>query len=154
NRRVTGINAINISEGDELIDVQLTDGRSDVILTTREGMAIRFSETDAREMGSATSGVRGITLSEGDYVVGSVVFYNGATLPVVSEKGMGKRTAVDDYRKQRRGGKGVINIRTTPKTGKVVSIKRVVPGDQLMVITKKGIVNRQSVDGIRVIGRN
>src|SRR5690606_22986304 len=105
-------------------------------------------------MGRATTGVRGITLSEGDYVVGMVVISNGATLLVVSEKGMGKRTAVDDYRKQRRGGKGVINIRTTPKTGKVVSIKRVVPGDQLMVITKKGIVNRQSVDGIRVIGRN
>ncbi|MEX0912500.1 MAG: DNA gyrase C-terminal beta-propeller domain-containing protein, partial [Gemmatimonadota bacterium] len=154
NPRVTGINAINISEDDELIDVQLTDGQSEVILATREGMAIRFDESDAREMGRATTGVRGISLSGEDYVIGMVVISDGATLLVVSERGMGKRTAVDDYRKQRRGGKGVINIRTAPKVGKVVSIKRVVPDDELIVITRKGIVNRQSVDGIRVIGRN
>jgi DNA gyrase subunit A len=154
NPRVTGINAINVSEGDVLIDVQLTDGRSDIILATREGMAIRFNETDAREMGRATTGVRGVSLSGEDYVIGMVVSGGDATLLVVSERGMGKRTAVDDYRKQRRGGKGVINIKTTPKTGKVVSIKRVVPGNELMVITKNGIVNRQSVDAIRVIGRN
>ena len=154
NPRVTGINAINITDGDSLIDVQLTDGKSDVILATREGMAIRFNETDAREMGRATTGVRGILLTKEDYVIGMVVVAGEATLLVVSEKGMGKRTDVEDYRKQRRGGKGVINIKTTPKTGKVVAIKRVVPGDELMVITKKGIVNRQSVDGIRVIGRN
>ncbi|MQA90267.1 MAG: DNA gyrase subunit A [Gemmatimonas sp.] len=154
NPRVTGINAINIAPGDILIDVQLTDGESDVILATREGMAIRFHEADAREMGRATTGVRGINLSGNDFVIGMVVISNGATLLVVSEKGMGKRTIVDGYRKQRRGGKGVINIRTSAKTGKVISIKRVVPGDELMVITRRGVVNRQSVDGIRVIGRN
>ena len=154
NPRVTGVNAINISEGDRLIDVQLTDGQSDVVLATREGMAIRFKESDVREMGRATTGVRGISLVGKDYVIGMVVLKDDATLLVVSEKGMGKRTALEDYRKQRRGGKGVINIRTSPKTGKVISIKRVVPGNQLMVVTKQGVVNRQSVDGIRVIGRN
>jgi DNA gyrase subunit A len=154
NPRVTGINAINVTEGDVLIDVQVTDGQSDVVLATRAGMAIRFHEDNVREMGRATTGVRGITLQGSDYVVGMVVLKDGATLLVVAERGMGKRTALDDYRKQRRGGKGVINIRTTPKTGKVVSIRRVVPGDELMVITKNGIVNRQAVDGIRVIGRN
>jgi DNA gyrase subunit A len=154
NPRVTGINAINVLEGDILIDVQLTDGQSEVLLATHDGMAIRFKETNVREMGRATTGVRGISLQGNDYVVGMVVLNEGATVMIVAEKGMGKRTAIGDYRLQRRGGKGVINIRTTPKTGKVVSIKRVVPGDELMVITKHGVVNRQSVDGIRVIGRN
>jgi len=154
NPRVTGINAINVLEDDVLIGVQLTDSESDVVLATREGLAIRFHESDVREMGRATTGVRGISLQGKDYVVGMVVLRTDATLLVISERGMGKRTDVQDYRKQRRGGKGVINLRTSPKTGKVVSIKRVEPGDELMVITKAGIVNRQSVDGIRVIGRN
>jgi DNA gyrase subunit A len=154
NPRVTGINAINIVEGDELIDVQLTDGQSDVVLATRGGMAIRFHEGDVREMGRATTGVRGITLAGGDLVIGMVVLNSGTTLLVVTEKGMGKRTDLDDYRLQRRGGKGVINIRTNTKTGQVVGIKPVVPGDELMLITRNGIVIRQSVNGIRVIGRN
>jgi DNA gyrase subunit A len=154
NPRVTGINAINVLEGDELIDVQLTDGTSDVVLATRGGLAIRFSERDVREMGRATTGVRGIGLLEGDRVIGRVVLKGGTTLLVVTENGMGKRTEIDEYRLQRRGGKGVINVRTTDKTGRVVAIKPVVPGDELMVITRNGIVNRQSVDGIRVIGRN
>jgi DNA gyrase subunit A len=154
NPRVTGINAINVTDGDVLIDVQLTDGLSDVVLATREGMAIRFAETDVRDMGRATTGVRGISLSPTDVVVGMVVMKEGATLLVIAENGIGKRTDLDAYRKQRRGGKGVINIKTSPKTGKVISIKRVVPGNELMVITKAGVVNRQSVDGIRVIGRN
>jgi DNA gyrase subunit A len=154
NPRVTGINAININEGDELIDVQLTDGKSNVVLATRDGMAIRFQETDVREMGRATAGVRGITLTEGDVVIGMVILMSGTTLLVVTERGMGKRTEIDAYRLQRRGGKGVINVKTTPKTGRVVAIKPVVPEDELMVITKHGVVNRQSVEGIRVIGRN
>ncbi|HET8654816.1 MAG TPA: DNA gyrase subunit A [Longimicrobiaceae bacterium] len=154
NPRVTGINAINVLEGDELIDVQLTDGTSDVVLATRGGLAIRFSERDVREMGRATTGVRGIGLLEGDRVIGMVVLKGGTTLLVVTENGMGKRTEIDEYRLQRRGGKGVINVRTTDKTGRVVAIKPVVPGDELMVITRNGIVNRQAIDGIRVIGRN
>ncbi len=154
NPRVTGINAINIWEGDELIDVQLTDGQSDVVLATREGMAIRFQESDAREMGRATSGVRGISLAKDDVVIGMVVLKAGTTLLVVTERGMGKRTEIDQYRLQRRGGKGVINVKTSPKTGKAVAIREVVPGNELMLITKSGIVNRQLIDGIRVIGRN
>ncbi len=154
NPRVVGINAMNVLEGDELISVQLTDGACDVVLATREGMAIRFREDDVREMGRATTGVRGITLEAGDEVIGMVVMKEGNTLLVITEKGMGKRTGIEAYRQQRRGGKGVINVRTTDKTGRVVAIKEVVPGDELMVITREGIVNRQSVDGIRVIGRN
>ncbi|HEV2132204.1 MAG TPA: DNA gyrase C-terminal beta-propeller domain-containing protein, partial [Longimicrobiaceae bacterium] len=176
NPRSVGINAINILEGDELIDVQLTDGSCDVVLATREGMAIRFQERDVREMGRATTGVRGISLEEDDVVIGMVVVSSsvpgelpgadgsspasalqrqpGTTLLVVTEKGMGKRTEIDAYRLQRRGGKGVINVRTTDKTGRVVAIKEVHPGDELMLITRAGIVNRQAIDGIRVIGRN
>ncbi|CAN5821627.1 DNA gyrase subunit A [soil metagenome] len=154
NPRVTGINAINILEGDELIDVQLSDGDCQVVLATRAGMAIRFEDTDVREMGRATTGVRGISLAAEDLVIGMVVVKPGTTLLVVTEKGMGKRSEIDAYRLQRRGGKGVINVRTSDKAGKVVAIREVLPGDELMVITKKGVVNRQSVDGIRVIGRN
>ncbi|HEX7241843.1 MAG TPA: DNA gyrase C-terminal beta-propeller domain-containing protein, partial [Longimicrobiaceae bacterium] len=121
---------------------------------TREGMAIRFNEDNVREMGRATTGVRGISLQDGDEVIGMVVMKAGNTLLVVTEKGMGKRTGIDAYRQQRRGGRGVINVKTNDKTGRVVAIREVRPGDELMVITREGIVNRQSVDGIRVIGRN
>jgi DNA gyrase subunit A len=154
NPRVTGINAMNINEGDELINVQMAAGDCEVVLATRKGMAIRFHETDVREMGRATAGVRGITLSSDDVVIGMVVLHNGTTLLVVTENGMGKRTGIDEYRLQRRGGKGVINVRVTEKTGEVVAIKEVTPGDELILITRSGIVNRQSVDPIRVIGRN
>jgi DNA gyrase subunit A len=154
NPRVTGINAINIGADDELIDVQLTSGQSQIILATRLGMAIRYSEADVREMGRATTGVRGITLAPEDVVIGMVVAKEGTTLLVVTERGMGKRSEIEEYRLQRRGGKGVINVKTTPKAGKVVAIKPVVPDDELMLITRNGIVNRQSINGIRVIGRN
>jgi DNA gyrase subunit A len=160
NPRVVGLNAINVLDGDELISVQFTDGQSDVILATREGMAIRFQETDVREMGRATTGVRGISLEDGDVVIGMVVLdaveqrQPDTTLLVVTERGMGKRTGVDEYRLQRRGGKGVINVKTTDKNGRVVAIMEVCPGDELMLITRAGIVIRQAIDGIRVIGRN
>jgi DNA gyrase subunit A len=154
NIRSVGLNAINIREGDELIDVRVTHGDDEVILGTRRGMAIRFSEKDARPMGRATSGVRGINLAKDDIVVGMVVLNRPeTTLLVVTEGGMGKRTAIDAYRFQQRGGKGVINIKTTDKTGKVVAIKSVLEEDELMVITRNGVVNRQRVDEIRVIGR-
>jgi len=154
NVRAVGLNAINIREGDELIDVQITDGSNHIILATRNGMAIRFKEEDTRSMGRAAEGVRGIRLREDDHVVGMVVNRReDATLLVVSEAGMGKRSAVDAYRLQRRGGRGVINLKTNEKTGKVVAIKSVVPEDQLMIITRNGVVNRQRVDEIRVIGR-
>jgi DNA gyrase subunit A len=154
NIRVVGLNAINIREGDELIDVKVTSGNDHVILGTRGGMAIRFHERDARPIGRATSGVRGINLLKGDIVVGMVVLARpDTTLLVLTEGGMGKRTSVDAYRFQHRGGKGVINIKTSEKTGKVVAIKSVIDEDELMIITRNGVVNRQRVSEIRTIGR-
>jgi len=154
NPRRVGLNAINILEGDELIDVQLSDGACQVVLATHEGMAIRFPEQHVREMGRATTGVRGITLEEGDFVVGMVVVKEAAHLLVVTEQGLGKRSLVESYRLQRRGGKGVINVKMTDRTGHVVAIKDVHGKDELVLITRQGIVNRQAVDSIRVIGRN
>jgi DNA gyrase subunit A len=155
--RVVGVNAINIEEGDELIDVQITGGDDEVILATRNGMAIRFHESDVREMGRATTGVRGITLEEGDHVIGMVVVRKStaaeATLLVVTDHASGKRSRIEDYRLQHRGGKGVINFRITEKTGNVVAIKEVLPDDELMLVTRNGVVNRQPVREIRVIGR-
>ncbi|MBT8398781.1 MAG: DNA gyrase subunit A [Gemmatimonadetes bacterium] len=154
NIRAVGLNAINIREGDELIDVRVTAGDVGVILATRSGMAIRFNESDARPIGRATSGVRGINLAKNDEVVGMVTLRRPeSTLLVVTEGGMGKRTLVDAYRLQQRGGKGVINIKTTEKTGRVVAIKSVVEEDELMFITRNGVVNRQRVSEIRIIGR-
>ena len=154
NPRKVGLNAINVLEDDELIDVQIAVAGCQVVLATRDGMAIRFQERDVREMGRATTGVRGIMLQEDDLVIGMVVLKPGNDLLVVTETGMGKRTDVDAYRVQRRGGKGVINIKITDKTGRVVAIKEVRDGDELMLITREGIINRQPVAGIRVIGRN
>ncbi len=154
NPRRVGLNAINVLEDDELIDVQLSDGGCEVVLATHEGMAIRFPETHVREMGRATTGVRGISLEGGDYVVGMVVAKRGNHLLVVTELGLGKRTILDAYRLQRRGGKGVINIKMAEKTGHVVAMKVVHEHDELVLITRQGIVNRQAVDGIRLIGRN
>jgi DNA gyrase subunit A len=154
NPRAAGINAINIEAGDELIEVQVTDGTNDVVLATRNGMSIRFGEKDVREMGRATTGVRGIQLEEGDRVIGMVVVRRDATLLVVSERGLGKRSPLGDYRVQRRGGKGIITLRCTEKTGAVVALKEVLPEDELMLVTRQGVIIRLPVDGIRVIGRN
>jgi DNA gyrase subunit A len=154
NPRSTGINAINIEAGDQLIDVQVTDGTNDVVLATRDGMSIRFSEKDVREMGRATTGVRGIQLEGDDRVIGMVVLRRDATLLVVSERGLGKRSPIVDYRVQKRGGKGIITLRRTEKTGAVVALKEVLPEDELMLVTRQGVIIRLPVDGIRVIGRN
>ena len=155
--RVVGINAINIEPDDELIDVQITDGDDEIILATRQGMAIRFHEWDVRPMGRVATGVRGIRLRGGDQVIGMVVVraeLNGdTTLLVVTEHGRGKRTAVDDYRLQTRGGLGVINLKLNDQTGEVVAIKGVLEDDELMLITRNGVVNRQRVREIRTIGR-
>lgn len=153
NIRSVGLNAININEDDRLIDVQIVEPDSEVILATRQGMAIRFPESATRTMGRATAGVRGIRLRGDDEVVGMVVTRVGANLLVVTAKGMGKRTEVDAYRLQGRGGYGVINVRVTEKTGEVVSIKSVSDDEQLMLITRNGVVNRQKVAEIRTIGR-
>jgi DNA gyrase subunit A len=154
NPRSSGINAINIEDGDELIDVQVTDGSNDVVLGTRFGMSIRFAESDVREMGRATAGVRGIMLEEGDRVVDMVVIRRDATLLVVTEKGLGKRSELAEYRVQKRGGKGIITLKHTEKTGAIVALKEVLPEDELMMITRHGVIIRVPVDGIRVIGRN
>jgi DNA gyrase subunit A len=154
NVRSNGINAINIEDGDELIDVQITDGNNDIVLATRGGMSIRFQEGDVREMGRATTGVKGIELDKDDAVIGMVVVRRDSSLLVVSEKGFGKRSELGDYRVQRRGGKGIITFHNTEKTGACVALKEVLSDDELMMITKHGIIIRVPVEGIRVIGRN
>jgi DNA gyrase subunit A len=153
NVRTVGLNAMNIMEGDELIEVRITTGEDEVLIASRKGMAIRFQETDARPMGRATGGVRGLNLREGDEVVGMVVARPDSTILVVSENGLGKRTPIREYRLQRRGGYGVINLRVTGKTGEVVAVRAVDEEEQVMMITRNGVVNRQRVSEIRVIGR-
>ena len=136
------------------MDVRITSGSNEVILATRNGKAIRFNETQVRSMGRTAAGVRGIRLDDGDRVVGMVVVdREDVTLLVVSESGMGKRSEIDAYRLTNRGGKGVINIKTNKRTGKVVAIKSVTPQDELMFITRNGVINRQPVEQIGVIGR-
>jgi len=155
NIRSVGLNAININDGDELIDVRVTDGEGEIVLATREGKAIRFAERDAREMGRATAGVGGIRLQEGDQVVGMVPVRmdEGANLLVVTENGIGKRSNFSDYRTQSRYGQGILNIRLTEKSGKVVAIRGVHDDEQLMFITRAGVVNRQRVSEIGTWGR-
>jgi DNA gyrase subunit A len=152
--RSSGINAIGVADDDELIDVRLTTGDDDVVLATRRGKAIRFRESDVRAMGRVARGVKGIVLGRRDVVIGLVTVRDEAALLVVTEKGMGKRTRISQYRKQRRGGKGVINVRLSAKTGNVVSIREVSDDNELVLITRKGIVNRQRVAEIRETGRN
>jgi DNA gyrase subunit A len=154
NPRSTGIKAIKIEDGDELIDVQVTTGTNDIVLATRHGLSIRFHEADVREMGRDTTGVKGIELGAKDDLIGMVVIKRDANLLVVTERGMGKCSPIDDYRVQRRGGKGIITVHRTDKTGDAVSIKEVLPDDELMLITKQGIAIRMPVKGIRVAGRN
>ncbi len=152
--RAVGLNAMKVLEGDDLIEVKVTSGHDDIVLGTRKGMAIRFKEQEARPIGRVTSGVRGIRLVSGDEVVGMVVINRpDSTLLVVSEGGMGKRTSVDAYPYQHRGGKGVINLKTSSKTGLVVAMRSVVEDEEFMIITRNGVVNRQRVAEIRTIGR-
>jgi DNA gyrase subunit A len=154
NVRANGIRAINIDDGDELIDVQVCDANSDIILATTQGMSIRFHQGDVREMGRATTGVKGIELDKTDAVIGMVVVRRDSTILVVSEHGYGKRSELSEYRVQRRGGKGIITFKVTDKTGPLVALKEVLPDDELMMITKHGVIIRVPVEGIRVIGRN
>ena len=148
-----GIIAAKIRDDDSLIDVRLTDGTQDVILATHEGQAVRFHESDARPMGRVSTGVRGVRLEKGDYVIGMVDVKREGSLLVVTENGMGKRSEIADYRVTRRGGKGVITVRVTDKTGKMVTIKEVVDSDELMIITQQGQVIRLPLSGVRVMGR-
>jgi DNA gyrase subunit A len=153
--RANGINAINIAEGDQLIEACLTSGSSEIVMALRSGRAIRFNESTVRPMGRTATGVRGITLGgPQDEVIGMIsVDSSEVTVLVVSEKGYGKRTDIDDYRITNRGGKGVKTINITDKTGELVAIKGVTDQDDLMIINKSGIVIRIGVDTLRVMGR-
>lgn len=153
--RTNGINAITINEGDRLLNVKLTNGDNDIIIAARSGRAIRFHESNVRPMGRTAAGVRGITLAnEADYVVEMVAnTRENANLLVVSEKGYGKRSDIDDYRITKRGGKGVKTLNVTEKTGQLVSIKEVIDTDDLMIINKSGITIRLEVGTLRVMGR-
>ena len=153
--RANGITAITINDGDRLLNAALTNGTNDIIIAKSEGKAVRFNESDVRPMGRTATGVRGVTLeSDADKVIGMVcISRQDANLLVVSEKGFGKRSSIEDYRITRRGGKGVKTINVTEKTGKLVAIKEVVDNDDLMIINKSGISIRISVAELRVMGR-
>ncbi|MBC7915570.1 MAG: DNA gyrase subunit A, partial [Pyrinomonadaceae bacterium] len=153
--RANGINAININEGDQLLEACMTNGQSEIVMALRSGRAIRFNESKVRPMGRTATGVRGVTLaSENDEVVGMISINNPeTTVLVVSENGYGKRTDIEDYRVTNRGGKGVKTLNVTEKTGELVAIKDVTDTDDLMIINKSGIVIRIGVSSLRVMGR-
>jgi len=154
NPRSTGVIAINLDPNDNLIGVELTKGSDHIILGTRDGMTIRFDEKQVRSMGRASRGVRGIKLRPGDVVVGMVIVEEKAALFTVCENGYGKRTSLDNYRSQSRGGVGLKNIKTSERNGKVVALKAVQNTDDLMMITAQGMIIRTGLDQIRSIGRN
>lgn len=154
--RANGVIAINIADGDEVVDVRLTNGHNELILADRNGRAVRFNETDVRCMGRVSTGVRGMKLDDGDdAVIGMIVVNDAATetVMVVSEEGYGKRSQVEDYRKTARGGKGVKTLNITEKTGRLVAIKNVTDDNDLMIINRSGIAIRLSVAECRVMGR-
>ncbi|MEN9370283.1 MAG: hypothetical protein RI952_1148 [Bacteroidota bacterium] len=155
NPRVTGINAITINEGDQLLEVLLTNGQAEIVMALKSGRAIRFNESTVRPMGRTAAGVRGITLGgASDEVIGMIGINDPATtVLVVSEKGYGKRSDIDDYRVTNRGGKGVKTINITDKTGNLIGIKAVNETDQLMIINKSGLTIRMEVADLRVMGR-
>src|SRR5690606_17376070 len=153
--RANGINAININEGDQLLEASLTTGNSETVMALKSGRAIRFNESTVRPMGRTATGVRGISLAgPDDEVVGMIsVDSPDVSVLVVSEKGYGKRTDIEDYRVTNRGGKGVKTINITEKTGQLVAIKDVTDNDDLMIINRSGIVIRIAVSELRVMGR-
>lgn len=154
NPRKAGILAISLEEQDELIAAALTDGRQEILLASRKGMAVRFKEKDVRRMGRAAKGVRAIRLGKKDELIGMEIVRPEATLLTVTEAGFGKRTPFKEYRQQSRGGKGVINIKVTRKNGEVVGLKSVTEKDEVMIITQNGMVVRCPVKDIRTVGRN
>jgi len=153
NIRRGGLLAVSLRENDELIDVRLTDGEKDIILVTREGMSIRFQESDVRPLGRVAQGVKGITLEEGDYVVGMATSREDSTLLVVTENGFGKRTELDEYKTQIRGGKGILTYRVTEKTGRIAGAKLVYETDEIMLISYDGTIIRMKVADISILGR-
>jgi DNA gyrase subunit A len=153
NPRAGGIIAMGVEEGDAVIAVQQTDGSGEVFIGTRDGMAIRFEETDVRPMGRTAYGVRGITLRGDDFVVAMEIVKPGGTILSVTERGYGKRTEIEEYRVQSRGGVGIINISTSDRNGPVVGVAYVQAGDELLVITQQGMILRMMTDDVRAIGR-
>ena len=154
NPRAGGIIAMGVEEGDAVIAAQISDGSGEVFIGTRDGMSIRFKETDVRPMGRTAFGVRGISLRESDAVVAMEVLRPGGTILSVTEQGYGKRTELEEYRIQTRGGIGIINIQTSDRNGKVVGIAHVTDEDELMLITQQGKILRMAAKGIRTIGRS
>jgi DNA gyrase subunit A len=154
NPRPSGIRAIGLEEGDEVIGVRLTDGQQELILSSLHGQSIRFKEQQVRPTGRGTYGVVAMRLEGGDTVVSMEMLSRGASILTVSENGYGKRTEMDEYRLQSRGGKGIITMKTTDKTGCVVGVQQVTDDDQLMLVTNTGKIIRLRVHDIRVIGRN
>ena len=155
--RRTGLQGITLKEDDELITVRLTDGEDNVVLVTREGMCITFDEKEVRPIGRVSQGVIGIRLDEGDEVIGMesvIAGGKGATLLAITENGFGKRTELDEYRVQIRGGKGVITYKITPKTGKLVGARIATEEDDVMLITDTGTIIRLNVKDISVLGRS
>ncbi len=154
--RKTGLQGITLKENDELIDVRLTDGEDNVILVTRNGICITFDEKDVRPVGRVSQGVIGIKLDENDEVIGmeSVISGGKATLLAITENGFGKRTELDEYRVQNRGGRGVITYKITPKTGKLVGVRIAVEGDDVMLVTDTGTIIRLKVNDISILGRS
>ncbi len=153
NPRAGGIIAMGVEEGDSVIDAQVSDGTGEVFIGTCDGMSIRFAETDVRPMGRSAYGVRGISLRDNDEVVAMEVLSPGGTMLTVTERGYGKRTELDEYRVQSRGGIGIINIQTSDRNGKVVGITHVTDDDELMLITQQGKILRMASKDIRTIGR-
>jgi DNA gyrase subunit A len=153
NPRAGGIIAMGVENDDAVIAVELSDGKEEILIGTRDGMAIRFEETGVRSMGRTAYGVKGITLRAGDEVVGMEVVRPGGTVLTVAQNGYGKRTDLDEYRKTARGGYGITNIRTSDRNGKVVGIVFVTEDDQLMLISQQGMILRTRAGDIRSIGR-
>ena len=149
-----GIIALRLDEGDELIATGITDGEKDIFFSTRRGQSLRCHESEIRDMGRVARGIRSMTLEEDDDLVGMEIISEGATILTITENGFGKRTLTSEYPLQKRGGKGVITIKTTERNGSVVGICPVVDEDDLMIITEKGRIIRIKVRGISVIGRN
>ena len=154
NPRKGGIIAITLEQNDELVEAEIATKKNEIVLATRLGKAIRFPSPQLRDMGRSAKGVRGIRLGKGDEVIGMEIADPKATLLTATDQGFGKRTRLDQYRTQSRGGKGIINIKANKKNGEVVSLKTVEDGDEIMIMTQKGMLVRTAVKDIRTVGRN
>jgi len=154
NPRSSGIRAIGLEDGDEVMGVRLTDGQQEVLLSTMNGQSIRFGESQVRATGRGTYGVAGINLDKDDQVVSMEILSHGASLLTVAERGFGKRTDIDEYRLQTRGGKGIITMKTTDRTGQVIGVLQVTDDDELMMVSNNGKIIRLRMKDLKIIGRN